>query len=98
MSVANSATNDDSDGDGIPDSEDEAPSDPEDFDGCQDGDGDPDPDGTCDPASGVIDQYDTNGQPGIQIVELNTGIDDYFIGDVSIEQLNRLIDAYFQQL
>jgi hypothetical protein len=46
----------------------------------------------------VVDEYDTNGEPGIQIEELNTGIDDYFIDEISIQELNTLIDAYFQQV
>jgi PKD repeat protein len=46
----------------------------------------------------VVSRYDTNGEPGIQIGELNAGIDDYFVDAITIQQLNTLIDAYFRRL
>jgi hypothetical protein len=95
---ADGIPDEDNDNDGILDEKDAAPNTPEDNDGCQDNDGAPEPAGSCDTETGVVEQYDTNGQAGIQVTELNTGIDDYFVGEISIEQLNTLIDAYFQQL
>ena len=43
----------------------------------------------------VVDRYNTNGMPGIQIGELFTAIDDYFAGNLTIDELLEIIDAYF---
>jgi len=96
ITVNNNRGNDDPDGDGIPNNQDAAPDTPEDMDGCQDADGSPEPDGAC--SDSIVSRYDTNGESGIQISELNAAIDEYFVDDIGINQLNTLIDAYFQQL
>ena len=43
----------------------------------------------------IVQGYDTNGTPGIQISELFDAIDDYFDEEISISQLFEVIDAYF---
>ena len=43
----------------------------------------------------IVEGYDTNNTPGIQISELFEAIDDYFAGEISISQLFEVIDAYF---
>ena len=42
--------------------------------------------------------YDTDGDPGIQIDELFTAIDDYFDDsvDLNIDDLFEIIDAFFE--
>ena len=45
----------------------------------------------------IVQGYDTNGTPGIQISELFNAIDDYFAGGIiTIAQLFEVIDAYFE--
>ena len=47
--------------------------------------------------SPVVETYDTNTEPGIQIDELFLAIDDYFAGGIiTIDQLFQIIDAYFE--
>ena len=46
----------------------------------------------------VTEEYDANNDGEINITELNTGISDYFSDNVSIQELNQLIDAYFEAL
>ena len=43
----------------------------------------------------IVQGYDTNGTPGIQISELFVAIDDYFDGQINISELFEVIDAYF---
>ena len=43
----------------------------------------------------IVQGYDTNNTPGIQISELFDAIDDYFDGEISISQLFEVMDAYF---
>ena len=43
----------------------------------------------------IVQGYDTNGTPGIQISELFDAIDDYFDEEISISQLFEVMDAYF---
>ena len=43
----------------------------------------------------IVQGYDTNNTPGIQISELFVAIDDYFDGEINISQLFEVIDAYF---
>jgi hypothetical protein len=95
---ADGVPDEDNDNDGILDEKDAAPNTPVDNDGCQGNDGAPEPAGSCDTETSAVEQDDTNGQAGIQVTEFNTGIDDYFVGEISIEQLNTLVDAHFQQL
>jgi len=49
-------------------------------------------------STGIVDQYDADGDGCIGISELNNGISDYFTGDVSISQLNTLLNSYFKCL
>ena len=46
-------------------------------------------------AATVVGQYDTDGTPGISILELYAAIDDYFDGEINPVELFELIDAYF---
>ena len=43
----------------------------------------------------IVQGYDTNNTPGIQISELFDAIDDYFAGQINISELFEVIDAYF---
>ena len=43
----------------------------------------------------IVQGYDTNNTPGIQISELFVAIDDYFDGQINISELFEVIDAYF---
>ena len=43
----------------------------------------------------IVQGYDTNNTPGIQISELFDAIDDYFDGEITISELFEVIDAYF---
>ena len=43
----------------------------------------------------IVEGYDTNNTPGIQISELFVAIDDYFDGQINISELFEVIDAYF---
>ena len=49
-----------------------------------------------DVAESVVEEYDTDGTPGIQIDELFNAIDVYFAGgELSLDELFEIIDAYF---
>ena len=43
----------------------------------------------------VVQDYDTDGTPGISIAELFVAIDGYFAGEIDISDLFEVIDAYF---
>ena len=43
----------------------------------------------------LLADYDTNGTPGIQIDEVNTAIDDFFDGNLTLEEVNIVIDLFF---
>jgi len=49
-----------------------------------------------DPRSRLLAQYDTNGTEGIQIDEVNRAIDDFFDNEITLVQVNIVIDLFFE--
>ena len=53
-----------------------------------------DTDGTL-PGDSLLDMYDADESRHIDLSEVNTAIDDYFDGDLTLDQVNDVIDLYF---